>query len=254
MNLMCVDPAAQRAVSRPWVKARISCFDVDQLGYPVINRRQNGKYYIVDGQHRVELMRAVGWGDQKIQCECFDGLSQAEEAALFNARNDRKAVRKYDKFRIGITAGDHRCVAIDKIVREHGMVVSDQARDGHINAVDALEKIYCGGGIAGPADGPIALGRSMQVLVKAWGKQTSSVNGRVVQGLGMVFLRYKNTVNINDLVKKLAPFPGGAAGMLGKGRSAQEMNGRALHYCIAGIIVDVYNRGRRTEKLDRWED
>ena len=34
-------------------------------------------------------MRAVGWGDQRIHAEVFDGLNQAEEAELFNARNDR---------------------------------------------------------------------------------------------------------------------------------------------------------------------
>lgn len=248
-----VDPDAQRQLSPGWVKARVPKFDVDQLGYIVVNKRPNGQLYIVDGQHRVELMRAVGWGDQKIHAECFDGLTQAEEATLFNARNDRKAVRLYDKYRVNITAKNHEACAIDAIVRQCGLIVSDQSHDGHLTAVDALYKVYNGGGIASPAEGPAALTKALRVLVKAWGKQASSVNGKVVQGVGLVFLRYNGTINESELAKKLAPFPGGAPGLLGKGRSDQELRGRPLHHCIAGLVVDIYNKGRRTGKLDAWE-
>lgn|SRR5262245_268661 len=250
---LTIDPEAQRKMSMAWVKARVPKFDVDQLGWICINVRANGKAHVVDGQHRVELMRQVGWGDQLIHAEVFRGLTQAEEAELFIARNDRKAVRKYDKFRIAITAKNERACAIDTIVRAHGLVISDQARDGHIVAVDALEKIFDGGGIASSNEGPAALGKALRALVRAWGNQASSVNGRVIQGLGMVFLRYNGEVNEVDLVKKLAPFPGGAAGLLGKGRALQETRGKALHHSIANIIVDVYNRGRRGTKLESWE-
>lgn len=248
-----VDPEAQRPVSPTWVKARVPIFDVDQLGYIVVNKRAGGKCYVVDGQHRVELMRAVGWGDQQIHAEVFEGLTQSQEAALFNARNDRKAVRKFDKFRVSITAGDQIAIEIDKIVREHGLVISDQLIDGHICAVDALERVHRGAGIASAKEGPAALRKALGVLVQAWGKQASSVNGKVVMGLGMLFLRYNGAVNERDLAKKLAPFPGGAPGLLGKGKSMQDLRGRPLHHCIASLIVDTYNRGRRVGKLDSWE-
>lgn len=248
-----VDPHAQRPVSTGWVKARVHSFDPDQVGYILVNKRANGKHYVVDGQHRVELMRAIGWADQNIPAELFDGLTQAQEAALFNARNDRKAVTKYDRFRISVTAGDEQACDIDRIVREHGLVVSDQLVDGHICAVDALERVYLGAGITGAKEGPAALGKALTTLVQAWGKQPSSVNGQVVRGLGMLFLRYNGTINEKDLIKKLAPFPGGAPGILGKGRAIQELRGRPVPHCIASLVVDLYNKGRKTGKLDAWE-
>ena len=248
-----IDPEAQRKFSPAWVKARVPEFDVDHLGYIVINKRSNGKLYIVDGQHRVELMRAIGWGDQSIHAEVFEGLSQAEEAAEFNARNDRKTVRTFDKFRIAITAGDPVSCDIDKIVKAHGLVLSDQLRDGHVVAVDALKRVYQGAGIASQKEGPTALGNALKVLIQAWGNQASSVNGVVIQALGMVQLRYNGTIDQKEMIKKLAPFPGGAPGLLGKGRSMQEVRGRPVHHCIASIIVDIYNKGRRTGKLDEWE-
>lgn len=248
-----IDPEAQRALSPGWVKARISKFDVEQLGYIVVNKRSNGMLYVVDGQHRVELMRAVGWGDQKIHAECFSGLTQADEAALFIARNDRKAVSRYSKFRVAVTAKEPMAMEIDKIVRAHGLVVSDQATDGHLCAVAALERVYNGAGIASPKEGPTALGKALKVTVQAWGKQTSSVNGKVIEALGMVFLRYNGNIKEPELIKKLAPIPGGAPGLLGKGRSQQDTLGRPLNHSIASIVVNLYNKGRHAGKLDAWE-
>ena len=35
-----IDPSAQRKLSMPWVKERIDKFDVNQLGYIVVNHRR----------------------------------------------------------------------------------------------------------------------------------------------------------------------------------------------------------------------
>lgn len=248
-----VDPEAQRPVSMSWVKARTHNFDPDQVGYILVNKRPNGKTYIVDGQHRVELMRAIGWSDQNIPAEVFDGLTQAQEAKLFNARNDRKSVTPYHKFRISVTAGDPEACDIDRIVRAHGLIVTDKSDDGNISAVASLQRVYRGAGLTSAKEGPAALGKSLTTLVQSWGRQSSSVNGEVIQGLGMLFLRYNGSINEKDLVKKLAPFPGGAPGVLGKGRAIRELRGRPVAHCIASLVVDIYNKGRKNGKLDAWE-
>lgn len=249
-----VDPDVQRKLAPNWVKAHISVFDVDKLGYVVVNRRASGKCHVVDGQHRVELMRAVGWGDQKIHAEIFEGLTKTQEAELFIARNDRKAVRKFDKFRVSVTAGDPVASDIDKIVREHGLVISDQQADGCVNAVEALERVYRGCGMAGQKEGAAALAAALKIALRAWGNQPSSVNGKVIQALGMVQLRYNGNIDQKALAQKLALFPGGAPSLLGKGRSMQDLRGRPLHHCIASIIVDTYNKGRKGTKLEAWEN
>lgn len=248
-----VDPEAQRALTPGWVKAHVAIFDADQLGYIVVNKRSNGKYYVVDGQHRVDLMRQVGWGDQMVHCELFEGLTQAEEAELFLARNDRKSVTPFDKFRVAVTAGDPVCVDIQKIVTEHGMAISSYGQDGHITAVQSLRKVYMGGGIKAQKEGPKALANTLKVIVQAWGKSPSSISGQIIQGIGLVHLRYDGKIDQKAMINKLAPIRGGAPGMLGRGKAMQELRGRPLHHCIASIVVDIYNKGRRTEKLEAWE-
>lgn len=248
-----IDPSAQRKLSTQWVREHVDVFDVDQLGYIVVNRRADGKWYIVDGQHRVELMRAVGWGDQLIHAELFESLSQREEAKLFNARNDRRAVRRYDHFRISVTAGDQQACDITSIVASVGLVISDQQTNGSITAVDKLEKIYQGGGIASSHEGRSALLRTLTTIRNAWGDSPAGFNGALLRGIGLVQLRYNGEIDQKALATKLAPIKGGAPGLLGNARALREMNGRPVHHCIASIVVDVYNRSRRNGKLEQWE-
>lgn len=248
-----IDPEAQRQYRPSWVKSKTSEFDVDSLGYIVVNKRPDGKLYVVDGQHRVALMREVGWGDQKIHAECFEGLTQAGEARLFRVRNDRRNPQPYDRFKIAVTEGRPEESDIDRIVRAYGLVVSDQSRDGHVVAVDALIRVYRGAGIASQKEGAAALGKTLQLLIRAWGKQPSSVNGTVVHGVGMTVLRYNGLIDEAEMAKKLAPFPGGPSGLLGRARAQREIAGRPVHHCVASLVVEIYNRGRRSHKLPAWE-
>jgi hypothetical protein len=198
-------------------------------------------------------MRAVGWGDQRIQAEIFDGLSQREEAELFNARNDRRAVRKFDHFRISVTAGDQRAMDITNIAAQLGLSITDNQTDGGITAVDKLEKIYDGGGITSAREGRAALVRTLSTIKHAWGTSPAGFNGALLHGLGLVQLRYNGAIDQKALATKLAPIKGGAPGLLGNARALREMSGRPVHHCVASIVVDVYNKGRRAGKLDDWE-
>lgn len=249
---LVIDPEAQRKLSPIWVKEHVPVFDVDQLGYIVINIRADGHKYVVDGMHRVALMRAVNWGDQNIHAEVFEGMTQAEEAKLFNARNDRRAVRLYDKFRIGVVAGNRRETSIQRIVNHAGLQISDQSRDGHITAVAALETIYSGANMKSELEGAAALTRTLRTLVKAWDNSAAAFTSKVLLGVGMVQLRYNGLLDQDALSSKLSTFKGGASGLLGSAKYLADASGKPLHSCLASVVVDHYNKGRRTGKIDEW--
>lgn len=248
-----VDPEVQRKLSPQWVRNHVADFDVDSLGVIVVNLRQDEKLYVIDGQHRVELMRAVGWGDQKIHAEIFDGLTKAQEAEIFLERNDRKAVRPLDKFRQDVNAGhEHQCAIVD-IVKHHGLSIADGGTDGSISAVNALQKIYGGANITGPEEGAHALSRTLSCIKAAWGKNAAAFSGQILLGMGMVQLRYNGAIEQKTMAQKLAPFKGGAPGLIGTAKALKELRGRPLPHCVAEIIVDTYNKGRRIGKLESWE-
>jgi len=248
-----IDPEAQRDLRPSWVKQHVQRFDADQLGYIVANIRKDGHPYVIDGQHRVELLRAVGWGDQKVSCEVFTGLTQKDEAGLFLSRNDRLAVRTYDKFRVRITAGEPVACEINRLVIAAGLSLAQATNgSGHISAVTALERIYRGGGIAGAKDGGPVLARTLRTIEQAWGRESSNFEGQVIEGLGLALTRYGSKVDQSGIVSKLSKIGGGAAGLIGKARGMRDLRGGTVAYCIAGLIVERYNRGRRAGKLDGW--
>lgn len=247
-----VDPDAQRPLSFAWVRSHVADFDVEQLGLIVISKRSNGKLFCVDGQHRVSLLREIGWGDQQAQCEYFEGLSQAEEAALFLARNDRKAVRVYDKFRVSITKGDPIATDIDRIVRAADLVISDQDGEGHITAVTALVRIYTGAGIVSQKEGPAALARTLKTILGAWGRTYAGFRGEIIKGVGLVQLRYNGALNQAELIGKLAPYPGGPTGIYGAAASLKNIRSKTTSDCVAAVVTDAYNKGRRNAKIEDW--
>lgn len=251
---MKIDPRAQRALRRAWVKKHVPIFDANQIGTIVISRRADGSLFIIDGQHRVELLRSVGWTDQQVYCEIFDKLTIQEEAALFLRRNDKVTVRTFDKFNVSLTEGDAESVAINKIVTAAGLTVAEGAHNGAIQAVNALAAIHSGAGVASERDGAAALRRTLDAIVGAWGRAGSNFRAEIIEGIGLVMIRYGAKVKQDVLVARLGRIQNGATGLLMLAKQYRDLRGGRVPYLVGAVVVDRYNRGLRTGKLESWWD
>lgn len=250
---MKVDPRAQRLLRRPWIKRHIPLFDPNQIGTIVVSRRADGTLWVIDGQHRVELLRACGWGETAIYCEIFDGLTIQEEAALFLKRNDRISVRAFDKFMASLTEQNEAACAIDRIVRDTGLRIAEGNNEGSVAAVTALQHVYSGARVASEREGAASLKKTLHALIAAWDKAAANFQGPIIEGVGLLFLRYGSKIDQEWLVAKLAKITGGAAKLLQRGKAAREVNGGGAGYAIASVIVENYNKGLRgKKKLDGW--
>lgn len=253
LDKLVVDPEVQRKFNPKWVSDRVEAFDPDKLGFIVVNRRPDGKMYVVDGQHRAALVRTVLGNDQKMEAQLYSGMDIADEAKTFLARNDRISIRPLDTFRVRVAARDTVAVDILRIVREHGFAISDQARSGNIVAVGALQNIYNGAKIATEQEGALALARTLHIITEAWGTTPAAVQGTIIQGIGVLCLRYGSSLDDKRMIGLLARRPGGASGIMGAARTQSEIRSRPVGVCVAGVLVDLYNKGRRTtEKLENW--
>jgi len=54
------------------------------------------------------------------------------------------------------------------------------------------------------------------------------------------------------LVEPLAKLPGGALGLAGRAATFKKQVGKQLPHCVAATVVDIYNAGRRGNRLDSW--
>lgn len=244
VNTRLFDPA--------WVDKKLAeGFNPDGIGIPIVSRRGDGTYIWIDGQNRGELMRQAGWGDQKIQCRVFFGLTLAQEAVLFLVHNDNRPVRPINKFLARVTAEDPTAVAIVRIAKRVGWKVGEAGAEKVIPAAVALEKVYRMDQTEEHPGGDI-LELTLRVVTEAWGYKSEAADGRILQGVGALLHRFGDAVNRQTLVKKLAEFPAGPSGVIGKARGMQSFQGGTVPHCVAEVIVNAYNARRRTNVLPDW--
>ncbi len=249
------DPAVNtRPVDHGWVTQRVAVFDPNALGTLSVSVRTDGTTIILDGQNRAELCRRAGWGDQRVLCRIYTGLTLQQEAGLFRALNDNRRVRTIYKFLARVTEGELGAVAINTVVQQLGWKISDQAGPTHITAVVSLERIYVGDRRQNKGVPDLgAVVTTLNVVTEAWGHRSEAVNGQVLIGVGQVIGRYGEAIAVPELVKRLSTYPGGPTGLLGDARGLQRYQGGSVANSISDVIVKRYNERRRTNKLPDWQ-
>lgn len=241
VNSLNIDPLVQRALIPARVKHLAKTFDLGKTGILKVSLRGDGKYYVIDGQHRVEGARAAGHGEAKVKCEVYRDLSRADEALYFLAENDVRAVSSLDKFRVGLTAGDPDCLAVNALVESFGLRVADGGAEGTVACVDRLLKIH--------RRDPELLKTTLDVATTAWGTRRAAVEQVILAGLANVLDSYNGSLDRAALVKKLSKYKGGPAGLLGNARSFADIRPISVTRAASEIVVEAYNRGRRAGQL-----
>jgi hypothetical protein len=242
ISLMAVSPLAQREINNARVDHIVADFDLEQLGAPTVNKR-SGRFYLIDGQHRIEALKAIGYGDQKVQCWTYEGLSEVEEAEKFLKLNDTLTVHAMAKFRVGVQAGREVECDIDRIVRAQNLRVSADKIDGAIQAVGTLRRIY-------QRSGAKVLSRTLRIVRDAYGDP--GLESAVLDGIGYLCGRYNGELEDEVTVLKLSKAMGGVNGLLNKAEVIRRETGNAKGPCVAAAAVDIINAGRGGNKLPSW--
>lgn len=240
INEIHVNPQAQRELRPGWAAQIAAEFDPDRFAPPLLSLR-HGKHYVIDGQHRIEAMRLMGWDDQQVQCWVYECLTEAQEADLFLWHNNRKSVGAFDKFTVAVKAERDVEVDIDRIVRAQGLKVAVQQKGG-IAAVGALRKVY--------GHGPEVLGRSLRIIRDAYGDD--GFRGQVVEGIGLLCARYNGELDDKRAIERLATVRGGLGALNTKAHTLRKQLGRPMPHCVAAAATDIINAGRGGKKLPNW--
>lgn len=240
--LMRVSPTAQRELKPHRVDHLVANFDLEQIGTPVVSHRDQ-LFYILDGQHRIEALKEIGWGDQQIQCWTYTGLSEEEEAERFLKLNDTLVVDSFSKFRVGVNAGRAEETDIDRIVRSEDLVVSRDRIPGAISAVGTLRRVYDRGG-------PDCLSRTLRIVRDSYGD--AGMEAVVIDGIGLLCQRYNGELDEGKAITSLGKVNGGVSGLLGKAEILRRQTGNAKGHCVAAAAVEIINRGRGGAKLPSW--
>lgn len=240
-----INPLAQRDLNQARVDRLVADFDPEQLGAPVVNER-GGHFYIMDGHHRIEALKewlGDGWEAQQVQCFCYSGLTEGEEAEVFLKLNDTLTVGAFPKFRVAVQAGRSEETEVDRIVRECMLRVSQDNGDGAIAAVNTLMRVFRRGG-------PQNLARTLLIIRDAYGD--AGLEAPVIDGIGLLCHRFNGELDDVRLVERLSKAHGGVNGLLNKADNLRRATGNPKAHCVAAAAVEINNAGRGGRKLPSW--
>lgn len=232
-------PRAQREFKPAWAAHLTAHFDLEGLGFLVVNRR-DGQWYCIDGQHRIAALKNIGFADDTVQCEAYEGLSETEEARMFLRRNNQKTVDAFDKFTVGITAELEEETTIRRLMGAQGLAISKKG----VNSVTTLRRILRRQHEAG-------FSKTIRVIRDAYGDVGFSAG--VIDGLSLFFHRYDGQVDEATAITRLGGIHAGVNGLLGDARKEQALTLQPFALCVAAAATSIYNRGARgNSKLAPW--
>lgn len=239
---MAVSDIAQREIQPSRVNYLIAHFDPEQIGTPVVNER-GGKFYVIDGQHRVTALNEIYDHEHQVQCWVYVGLTEAEEAEKFLQINDVLAVSAMDRYEISVEAGREVEADINRIVSLCGLTVTRQNVEGRVMAVGTLRRVYVRGG-------PAVLQRTLSIIGSAFG--SAGLSAAVIDGIGLLCARYNGELQDEHVVVKLRNMRGGVSGLMGKAVVLKDRTRQPLNQCVAAAAVEVLNSGKGGKKLPSW--
>jgi hypothetical protein len=237
--------AQREKINEARVDYLLANIDLEKFGMPTLSER-DGRYYIIDGQHRIEMIKRFlgdGWETQTIECYVYSGLTESEEADLFLGLNNALQVSAFDKFRVSIAAGYADEVHIDAILRGAGLCISRDQVPGAVGCVTALRRVYK------RSDGA-TLARALRIIRDAYGDP--GMASIVIDGIGHLCQRYNGTLDEKTAVSRLSETRGGLNGLLGRANVLHKQTGNIKAQCVAAAAVDIINAKRGAKKLPSW--
>jgi len=251
LKRLFIDPQVQRALKEKWVDKLARDFDPDLLDIITVSDRGNGTYAVIDGQHRVAAIRRLFNDDsQMVECKVHKGLAIHEEAARFVGKAETLGMSPSVKFMQKVKARDREAVAIDAVVRECGYKVANYSGDGVLSCVSSLRSVFRGFSNDDKAENPALLKQTLIVIRSTWGNASQGLHSMIVVGIGRLIASRSKAICYPDLIARMASFPGGASGILGRARGLQALVGGSVPAAVADVIIDVYNKGKRQNKIE----
>lgn len=183
----------QRQLKYQWLnRQEARGFDPRLYGRPIVIKRANGKYVVLDGANRIEL--AARAGKTEVPVLLYEGLTFNEEIELFRRFNrDRSNVNAAEIFHTDCLAGDLIANALDEMLVRNGLNARpalDAQRPGTMrwSAVEALKLVHTSAQelveeLNLPLDAVELTERPIKAYQAAWPGETAAPNSWLFKGI-----------------------------------------------------------------------
>lgn len=169
----------------------------DLLGIITLSLRNDGRYAILDGNHRKNLAQICG--EDEMLSRVFIDLTYEQEAEMFSALNTIKPPTALDNWRARKEYRDAAALEITEVLDRVGLHVGQSHKNtapGVILCVSSLDSVYS-------SYGTDTLQEVLMILRAAWDLEPSAYSGKMVMGVTVFWARYREQAVMDRLVQQL---------------------------------------------------
>jgi len=243
-DLQVVWQEAQRARDERHVAQIVNDFDPDFFGTVTIAHLPDGSYHVVDGQHRVEAVRKIFGDKERVPCVVVRAATKKRAAEIWAAINgNRSKPSPVGRFLVDVTAGKAAETEISKTVNSLGYRISTSPSVGNIRAVSALVAVHRQHGI------DVVRG-SLALIQQTWGMDITATEASIIRGMAALLAEHATDINqqrfAKTLAKKYTPLR-----LIGSAKAAREMFGGNTAEAVKRLLIEAYNSGLASGRLER---
>lgn len=237
-----VDHNYQRDVKGRLVERILKGFSWAKFGAVVLAEQADGRYSVVEGQHRLKAAEMHPLVDA-VPAVIVSMTGMADEAQNFLSINrDRMAVTAIEQYWAGVTAGDETCLRIAKVLKAAGCDVVAEQGDSAPNLTNAVGAMRRALGLSGDE----AVRRALMIIRGAWPKDAKALKGTLITAVARLV-----RVNPKMIDSEVAASLAGQsfAQLTAHAEQFRKLSGGSAEATLARTICEIANRGKRTNIL-----
>ena len=249
-----IDPTYQRGAKSRVIEGIVRDFNWAALVPPLVSRRQDGTYWVIDGQNRVAAVRELVGGEHELLCTIVPDLTITEEArvfALINGSRSRSNTSPIEQWKAQLAAEDPETLAINAILAEFGLTIGQRTTSSRVmQSVGAVQLTYRLGGAG-------TLRAVLSLLLAAWGDDAAQTRDALralfINGMYAFLARYGKHPRFDraHLITRLRLTT--PPRLMAQGRDlrsdALHMNARTA---VARMMLEHYNARLSSNRLPSW--
>ncbi len=170
---------------------------------PVVVSFRDGRFNVLDGQHRIEAMRQMAGGrDVIVPCIIHTGMTYEEEADMYaklDTNKKRLTPRQYTKA-IVEAGSDAEAIEIKRLVEDGGFTWALDVPTGEpyeISPIRALTDAY-------RLLGGTAFSRMLALLAGTWQGTPHSLRASILSGMALFLKTYETEVSDRDFIRRMS--------------------------------------------------
>lgn len=233
----------QRTVDDREVDRLVNEWD-DRLFEPLAVSYREGRFNVIDGQHRISALRKLHGGREvMVRCKVYSGMTYKQEAELcYKLDKAKKRLSlSQSKNALAESGTDAETNEIRRLMNEAGFEWALGRRHGAKYEVIATRAVINAYHLLEPED----FSRMFRLLGETWQGDPRSVMGPILSGMALFLHTYSAELNDAAFIKRLSPIDPDEIGR--RGKLDFSTNKTALRY--AKVILEKYNSARGGRKL-----